>query len=853
MLQEVYQALRTLVSNGRYDKSADEGRKLFNALDFRSFSALLPYRYFDSEDSLFINSHSVGFALEVMPLTGANEQIAIALDDFIRHKLPNDMVVSVMLYANKHVASIVDKGLANTGRQSKQDERFRAIARNYYKQAITHRFPNRHNYPLSLRDYRLFFFFSRKVRDTPAVRRQMVQERLQLTSALEMALLYAVPFTLQHFLILMRELLQYDINAVNLPDSTHDAYTELSQQLVAPSFNLHVEPEQLTLQTGGAAGNPSTAIITTLSLKEKPEEYALWMTGNSYQSLFEPAIGIPCPFFITLTFQVEAKEKARQEAGRKYLKQDKNAGFALSKYIPRLRESANEWHTMRDQLEKDETALCYFSLNVVLFSDGEHPETALKDKHATLGAFRKNELELHCPQYQQLPLFLSCLPFMATQGVWEDLGRLGNRHRVTSFNVANLLPVVADKRLCSTGLLLPSYRNQITFFNPFDKAMGQANYNMAVTATSGAGKSVFAQSVFRDVLSRQGIVWVVDVGNSYKNFCELIGGRYLYEDSLRFNPFADVTNIAHSAEKIRDFLAVLASCDGYLDDVHKAVLLESVEQAWARKGNSAIIDDVLDALSEKRTQCTDNPQPEVTDLITLLSRYRSEGIFGHYFNASQDELGDNAFTVLELGNLKDQPDLMTAILFAFILKVEEKMYHPDFDGVPKLCGIDEAWRFLNGDNKEGARFLNEGMRTVRKHGGAFMVITQGIGDFFASDAAKAAWNCSAIKITMLQEARSFKTYLDNNPTQFSAVEKKVIQGFEDAQSNHFSSLMISVGESSSFHRLFLDPVSRVMMANTDTDRQTIRQLMIQGYSLEEAIYQRACELYPDEMEVLSHG
>ena len=34
-------------------------------MDYRRFSHLLPYRYFDEKDRLFINTESIGFALEV--------------------------------------------------------------------------------------------------------------------------------------------------------------------------------------------------------------------------------------------------------------------------------------------------------------------------------------------------------------------------------------------------------------------------------------------------------------------------------------------------------------------------------------------------------------------------------------------------------------------------------------------------------------------------------------------------------------------------------------------------------------------------------------------------------------------
>ncbi|MGT3309520.1 TraG/VirB4 family ATPase, partial [Yersinia enterocolitica] len=112
----------------------------------------------------------------------------------------------------------------------------------------------------------------------------------------------------------------------------------------------------------------------------------------------------------------------------------------------------------------------------------------------------------------------------------------------------NLLPVVADNRLCQGGLLTPSYRNQLAFLDIYGDGMGNTNYNMAVTGTSGAGKTGLAQPILRSVLDSGGIAWVFDMGegDGYKSFCENVGGTYLDGKSLKFNPFANISDINES-------------------------------------------------------------------------------------------------------------------------------------------------------------------------------------------------------------------------------------------------------------------------------------------------------------------
>ncbi len=43
---------------------------------YPSFTTLLPYQYYDAESKVFLNSTNAGLLYRVIPLTGANEQIA---------------------------------------------------------------------------------------------------------------------------------------------------------------------------------------------------------------------------------------------------------------------------------------------------------------------------------------------------------------------------------------------------------------------------------------------------------------------------------------------------------------------------------------------------------------------------------------------------------------------------------------------------------------------------------------------------------------------------------------------------------------------------------------------------------
>ena len=493
------------------------------------------------------------------------------------------------------------------------------------------------------------------------------------------------------------------------------------------------------------------------------------------------------------------------------------------------------------------------SLNLTLFTPDNNTD-AQSCELAAVNVFRKNELEMVTVQYQQMRNWLSCFPFVMQEGMWEDMKMTGATLRGKSWNAVNLMPVVAERQLSHVGMPLPTYRNQVAFFDMFGEENGSTNFNIAVTGTSGAGKSFLTQGILRDVLNAGGFAWVIDMGDSYKNYCLQAGGVYLDGAKLRFNPFANVKDIKQSAEGIVRLLTVLASPTEPLDGVCEAILQKAVMDAWEKKQHGARIDDVYNYLTSEDVNQAFADKPTIisrlAELAMLLETYCTWGPDGEYFNADNPTLdGETRFAVLELLSLEDKPKLLSSILFSLILAIQEKMYHSPRD-LKKVCIIDEAWRLLGGSNPHAARFIETGYRTVRRHRGAFITITQGIKDFGASKEAEAAWNNSSTKITLLQDARAFKQYLADNPDQFSDMEKEVIRGFQPALQTGYSSLLISAGEFSSFHRLFVDPITRAMFSSRGEDFAFMQNAQKAGATAEEAAYLLAEKKSGDELREL---
>ncbi|WP_285112620.1 type IV secretion system protein TraC [Leclercia adecarboxylata] len=857
----VVDSLMDLVRSRKQEDGAAVARaNLQQTWGYPSLVAALPYRYYDEANELFVNAGTAGFILEAAPLPGANEQVIAALDDMLRKKLPRKTPVSVILMASKCVGERISRGVSTDMWKGGMADHLNKITRAFWERSALKGLANEREYPLYLRNYRIFIVYGKPAkRFTQQIMDDLVQVRNTIRVSLSAARIDSMNTDVNAFLSAMREMLNYRQDQVMTSSGEYNEDEKLNRQVVDPSIDVRVRPSHIRLElpesmdAGGARLPASACRVINMQLNKNPRRFALWQGADNLQNLRFPDLGIPCPFMLTWTTELEEQTATQNEALRKDMDLSKKAASAYGQLFPGTKRAADEWRRNREQLSSNEIAFCRTYLNLTLFTPDNNTD-AQACELAAVNVFRKNDLEMVTVQYQQMRNWLACFPFMMQEGMWEDMKMTGATLRCKSWNAVNLMPVVAERQLSHVGMPLPTYRNQVAFFDMFGEENGSTNFNIAVTGTSGAGKSFLTQGILRDVLNAGGFAWVIDMGDSYKNYCQQAGGVYLDGAKLRFNPFANVKDIKHSAEGIVRLLTVLASPTEPLDGVCEAILQKAVMDAWDKKQQGARIDDVHNYLTHPDVNGAFSDKPTIisrlAELAMLLETYCTWGPDGEYFNADNPTLdGETRFAVLELLSLEDKPKLLSSILFSLILAIQEKMYHSPRD-LKKVCIIDEAWRLLGGSNPHAARFIETGYRTVRRHRGSFITITQGIKDFSASKEAEAAWNNSSTKITLLQDARAFKQYLSDNPDQFSDMEKEVIRGFQPALQTGYSSLLISAGEFSSFHRLFVDPITRAMFSSRGEDFAYMQNAQKAGATSEEAAYLLAEKKFGDELREL---
>jgi conjugal transfer ATP-binding protein TraC len=115
------------------------------------------------------------------------------------------------------------------------------------------------------------------------------------------------------------------------------------------------------------------------------------------------------------------------------------------------------------------------------------------------------------------------------------------------------------------------------------------------------------------------------------------------------------------------------------------------------------IDHVVDYMKKKQTEISKMHSAQIggriDEIVTLLNKYTTRGLYGEFFNSSKPTLSmDEQFVVTELGDLRKRGDLLSAVLFTLMIWNENMMYSTSRD-LRKMSVIDEGWKLLGGSSK----------------------------------------------------------------------------------------------------------------------------------------------------------
>ena len=455
LMDTVAQAVNSLVSALKLPDESAKANDMLGSMNFPQFSRVLPYKDYDSATGLFINTKTVGWLFEARPLPGANAHIVSSLENLLRTKLPRNVPVTINLVSSKLVGDDIEYGLREFSWSGKQAEKFNAITRAYYLRAAETQFslPPGMDLPLTLRNYRVFISCCVPRKKNSKAQIVELENQIKIIRAsLQGAQIPTRVLNAQGLVDMVREQVNPDPGEMYRKPYKLDPYQDLNYQCVEDSFDMQVTANHLKIGLLDREGKEKTTRVTSYHLARDPEIAFLWTSADNYANLLNPELSISCPFVITLTLMVEDQVKTQNEANLKYLDLEKKSKTSYSKYFPSVEKEVQEWGDIRQRLATNQSSLVSYFFNITAYT-ADNAEASLATEQEILNSYRKGGFELLPARYHHLRNYLAMLPFKSGEGLFKELQAAGVVKRAETFNVANLLPVVADSPLAPAGLL----------------------------------------------------------------------------------------------------------------------------------------------------------------------------------------------------------------------------------------------------------------------------------------------------------------------------------------------------------------------------------------------------------------
>lgn len=816
-------------------------REITNA---ESFCAILPYTAFNEAQRLFVldtgerdkkgKQDALGFAIEIAPQSGATEEMIQVLLPIIS-SAPIGANIQISFYGDSRIIDQMKaSALMRDGHREDEDAQeqrsnsiFRILARRrigYYLRGAKE--PLIPHLPMLIRNMRCVLTFTQACDPRSA---RVIEDLMRIREGIH-ATLRSANFSCWDWT--PSDLINWCYGLTN-PDKLYTKGAHFKRVYDEGRLIRHqiVEPDTICRPTDdgkslryGMPGSPSEIHSRLYTVTGYPEQFPLWAMGNLIGDFYQNQLGYPCPFVITMGAHILEQANNKGTAQLKGARATTNATSAMARFLPEFQDKKTDWDIVNKAYADGmgELDMYHQILLMARPDDIDGAETSARS------IWRARGFNLVSQQYLQVPGILTSLPMGFTPTMHKFYKRTGVTHRKVHANAINMGPLLGEWKGTTTPVLqLVGRRGQLMALDLFDNKGG--NYNFAVAASSGSGKSVLANEIAVGYLGVGAKVFIIDVGRSYEKLCHLLGGTFIeFTDKpdwqICINPFDNIDNINEDMEILKPLVAQMCSPSGTLTDHDRSLIEIAIREAWDKLGKAMTVTDVAQALK-------DSGEPVAVRLGAQLFPYTKNGMYGRYFEGESNVDFNNNFVVLELEELKSRKDLQSVVLFIMMFRITQNMYREDRSR-KKVCIIDEAWDLMGGGNS--GKFIEEGYRRARKYGGSFGTLTQSIEDYYKTPASQAALDnadwlflLKQKKESIEQLSRSGKLTLDDNM-------KRVLSSVRTEQ-GLYSEIFINSPAGNGVGRLVVDPFALLLYSSAPEDWAAIQRYQRQGQSVTESI------------------
>lgn len=643
----------------------------------------------------------------------------------------------------------------------------------------------------------------------------------------------------------------------------------VNKQVIEPASKVDFsDPSCVIIGDENYKGEHKVAKVCTF--KALPDEIvygdALGLVGD----WLDGTQGLNDSFLMSLHLYLDdaksAKAKFLKQRGYTHLGTNGKLGekFEAAKY------QREDFDRMNTEMTRENTRIVEAYMQLTIFSNSKkEARTAVKD---IAGFYQSKKFILTEEKFIVGPMFLSQLPF----GLDESSNLMFSRYQTyTAKTLSFLTPHIASWKGNATNTVIPLVTRIGQAFS-LDLFATDGGYNCLIAATTGAGKSFFANNIIESYLGSGvvshgtlhndkiilpkdgGQVFAIDVGRSYEPLAaQYEGSQFIHFGSgstFSMCPFyqleknaldeqAEVEYDENTGEKlehedkatqivmIHNILKSMAAEDGNISNFQSSMMLHILTELVAEKGRDA-------SITEFSERCKAHPEQQVREVGWQLTAFCEGGTYGHFFTKSKPPVDfTSSFVVCELDELKSLKHLQKIVLMTIINAAQHAMFLSGAER-RKLFLLDEAWEFLKDEPGQGqnffASFLESGWRRFRKTNAAGVCITQSLLDGYQSQAGIAIVNNSPWKLLLMQESETVDKLQEAKAYDGSPIDFKLMKSVSKVD-GAFSEILVRYKQSREICRFYADRRKQLLYSTKPSDKSRINRYREQGYSFPESI------------------
>lgn len=809
---------------------AHQKKQIEALLDTYSLAAYLPDDIYDAEADIYPYKDASHMMFECSTLIGASEETVTLLTSILTDILPPESCLHAFFWGSPKIGHMIDEMEAERREGSEVLKELAHRRAEFYRKGVYSSLTKESNFVL--RDFRLFLSVSIPRKSIEDDRLLLGSLREDISNNLKSVNIACEALTVEQVIGLKREWM-FPTEGLYEDMVHYDPNTEIRYQLTDIEARLKVKSNHIEIER-----EDDTRVIKCLTVRQYPKSPMQWQMGDLFGKMFNTSLQITCPFLFSFAIRIKDKDKVMAVLDAKFADEGQNARQPfITKWVKNFNKKYEEIQALRERLNSEDSLVDSY-YNVLLFTTPEHMR---RDVRRAKDVFRGNQFDLRTPTGLQLQTLLASMPFAASEGMMEDYKSFGRLRPLTSFNTVNLLPIQGEwKGSGRFAQIYPQRRGQFTAIYFFDNVV--RNFNVAIIAPPGKGKSFLMNDYIQSLLSQGGYVYIIDVGGSYAKSCEVLSGQLIefgHEKDISLNLFSTIDASSPNDTAFKDvhnqlieLIGMMARPSGKVSDEERNHIEKAIEQMWWQHKNKT-----TNTLIARHLETS--PDPIAQNIGRLMHSYTKDGRYGNYFEPPCSLDFNNHLVLLELGGLDSNKDLQRIVLKILMYQITNMMYYKP-KHIPKSCLIDESYELLANKGAEGsANFINEGYRRAPKYGGNFITITHGMDDYNNNPIAKMCYDNAYYKIFLGASKSTIDTLKKSD--QLDAYSERLLRSLKITR--EYSEFLMICEENATVHRLMVDPFSRVLNTTRGPEVEALKRLTDNGLPLTDAISQVAEEVY----------